>query len=213
MIIDFNQVLGYLNGLPIAAAVLLLVALSVTLAFAGRQLIKALAFIITGIIVGVVGASIGMSYLGTFGAILGGAAGFLIGGFLGILFVFVGIGIALGYLGYSATNVLVGSELLAIVAGAVLFIVGVVLANELLSIATAILGGVLLFDVMTYLGMGFVIPAISAIMVAVLGAWVQTMTDTSRPETVKTTQTVTTRIDGTGSHTSQNTTQTETESD
>ena len=97
MIIDFNQVLGYFAGLPAIVALLFVLALALALTFAGREMIKVLAFIVTGLIVGGVSSEIGMNYMGTVGAILGGVAGFLFGGILGVFLVIVGVGIALGY--------------------------------------------------------------------------------------------------------------------
>jgi uncharacterized membrane protein YccC len=105
----------------------------------------------------------------------------------------IGVGIVLGYLGYSIASTATGSEIISIVVGAALFIMGVVLANQFLSVATAILGGLLLFDVLTYLGMGFVISAIAGIVVAAVGAWVQLMETRylARRRTVRTTTTTT----------------------
>jgi len=213
-VFEFNQLLGYFSGLPATVTILLLLALSLTLAFFGRDLIKVLAFLITGVIVGAIGAQVGLYYLGTLGEVLGAVGGFVIGGLLGVLLVIVGVGIALGYLGYSATSALVGSEIVAIIAGAILFIAGIVLANEILSVATALLGGLLLFDLMTYMGTGFVLSAIVAVAVALLGAWIQTMDlfgSRSRiKKTTQTKQTTTTNAGGSGSQSSQTTTTTQT---
>jgi hypothetical protein len=207
---DFNQFLGYFSGLPATVTILLIVALSLALAFFGRDLIQVLAFIVTGLIVGVIGAQLGLQYLGTVGEVIGGVGGFFLGGLLGVLLVIVGIGIALGYLSYSVTYAVVGNEIIAIIAGGVLFIAGIILANQILSIATALLGGLILFDLMTYVGMGFVLSGIIAVAVAIAGAYVQTLdlfgTQSRTKKTTQTTKTITTNSNG--SQTTTTTTQT-----
>jgi hypothetical protein len=209
---DFNQFLGYFSGVPATVAILLIVALCLALAFFGRDLIEVLAFIVTGLIVGAIGAQLGLQYLGAVGEVLGGVGGFLLGGLLGVFLVIVGIGIALGYLSYSATYAVVGNEIIAIIAGAVLFIAGIILANEILSIATALLGGLILFDLMSYMGMGFVLSGIIAVALAIVGAYVQTMdlfgTQSRTKKTTQTTKTVTTNSGGSGSQTTTTTTET-----
>ena len=182
---------NYLHGFPYTVSLLLLLVLGLALCFAGRALIKGLAFIITGVIVGIIGAAIGVTFLGPLGLLLGAVVGFIVGGFLGLLVVRLGVGIALGYLGYSISGGYVSSAIIPIVVGVVLFFVGIALTNQLLSISTAVVGGLLVFEVMSAIGFGFVIDAGAAIITGALGAAVQLMSESNtKTKTIKTTQTV-----------------------
>ena len=210
MIINFQQGLSYLqnylHGLQYTVSLLVLLALALALCFAGRALIKGLAFIIVGIVLASVGAAIGMAYLGTVGLLLGAAVGFIVGGFLGLMVVILGVGIAVGYLGYSASTALMGSETISIIVGVVLFFVGIVLADKLLSVATAVVGGLLFFNVMTALGFEFLLAAIAAIVVGGLGVAVQ-LADESREKTRRMTKTTTQTIQNGGQSTTVQTTE------
>lgn len=181
---------GYLSGLPEVAVVLILLALSLALAFAGRRIIKALAFVVTGAVVGTLGASLGTAFLGPLGTVLGAVAGFLVGGLLGMMLVVLGIGIALGYVGYSIANGLFSNEILSLIAGLFLFVIGIMLANKVLEVATAFLGGLLFYNLMTALGTGVEIAVVFGFLVAILGLWTQTRGPTSHTRRSRTVTTV-----------------------
>lgn len=195
MIVAFQHGLSYLqhylHGTSFTVSLLVLLALGLALCFAGRVLIKGLAFIITGIALGIIGAALGAAFLGILGLVIGGTVGFIAGGFLGMLVVKLGVGIALGYLGYSASTGMISSQFISIVIGIVLFVVGVALANYLLSVGTAVVGGLLIFQVMTGLGFGFVLAAAAAVVIGAIGAAVQLIGEShAKTRTVTTTQTV-----------------------
>ncbi len=157
---------------------MLLLVLSLALIFAGRQLAKALAFIVTGVVVAAIGATVGALFLGIFGAVLGAVAGFLIGGFIGVMLLELGIGIALGYVGYSISHAYLGGDFLSLLIGVVLFVVGIALANKILEVATVVLGGVLLFDVMIAMNSSYAMALIVSVAVSLLGLWVQNTSKT-----------------------------------
>ena len=169
---------GYFAGLPDIFLAVLLLFVSLALIFAGRQLAKALAFIVTGVVVASIGATIGGGFLGIFGAILGATAGFLVGGLIGVMLLELGIGIALGYVGYSVSHAYLGGQLLPLLIGVILFVVGIALANKILEVATVVLGGVLLFDVMIAIGSSYGMALIVSIAVSLLGLWVQNTSTT-----------------------------------
>ncbi len=178
MIFGVEGMLTHLTGLSGTTLLLLLFVLSLALAFVGRKLVKVLAFIVAGLVIGSIAASLATAYLpsfGSLGALLGGVAGFVVGGFVGLTLVYLGIGIGIGYLGYYIASTLVSTELVSIIVGIVFFAVGVLLANRILSVATALLGGILLYEVLGAFGIGFIVSAALAIGVGVLGVWVQSM--------------------------------------
>ena len=185
---------GFLSGQPETVVVLILLVVSLALVFAGREIIKALAFLITGAVGAVVGSSLATAYLGalgTIGQILGAVAGFLVGGLFGIMLVVLGIGIALGYVGYSIASGLFSNEIISLVTGLVLFAIGIVLADRILEVATAFLGGLLLYNLMTSLGIGVEIAAVFGFLVGILGVWTQMKGPMSH---VRRTSTVTTVV-------------------
>ena len=156
------------------SVILLLVALA--LMFAGRSIIKALAFIIVGIAGAAVGASaaaVVLGWLGPLGILVGIIVGFVVGGLIGLLLVHVGIGLALGYFGYEIARDLTHILALEILVGIILFVIGVIIANKILELATAFLGGVILYGVLTSMGLPDVISFVIALVVAVAGYLVQ----------------------------------------
>ena len=128
----------FISGLggSVFAVVLALVALA--LMFAGRRIIKGLAFLVVGLAVAAFGVATGGVLLGVIGAVIGGVAGFLVGGLIGLLLVDFGMGLALGYFAYLATRYLTHSLILAVVVGIVLFFVGVAISSKLLELVTAV---------------------------------------------------------------------------
>lgn len=156
---------------PLFALVLALVALG--LIFAGRSIIKGLAFLVVGLAVASFGIAAGALVLGVVGAIIGGVVGFLVGGLIGILVVDVGMGLALGYFGYLATHDLAHSLFLAVVVGIVLFFVGVAISSKLLELVTAAVGGVVLYGVLVFFGAAPIYAAVISLVLAAAGFYVQ----------------------------------------
>lgn len=158
-------------GGDLYALVLLVIGLG--LAFAGRSIVKGLAFLVAGFAGAALGVALGATVLGAIGSIVGGVVGFLIGGFIGILLVELGIGIALGYFGYLVARFLTHSLFFGIVVGIVLFVVGLALSNKLLEAATAAIGALVLYDVMIYFGLSPLLALVVAIVLGVAGFMVQ----------------------------------------
>ena len=167
------------TGGVLYALVLLVVALA--LMFAGRSVIKTLAFLVVGLAGAAFGAAAGTLVLGVFGTILGAVVGFVIGGLIGLLLVHVGIGLALGYFGYLATRDLTHIFVLAVVVGIVLVFIGIIVTSKILELATALLGGVILYGVLLFFGAGPPLAFVVAALVAVAGFYVQYRSSLSRP--------------------------------
>lgn len=166
----FPHVLSGLGGLVYALA-LTLVALA--LLFAGRSVVKGLAFLVAGLAGAAFGAGLGAPLLGPVGVILGGVVGFLVGGVIGVLLVELGIGLAIGYFGYLAMRYLTGSLLLSVVVGVVLFLVGLAVSWRLLELATSILGGVIIYGVLIFFGLPPFEATVLAVVFAAAGFYVQ----------------------------------------
>jgi len=158
-------------GSPIVA--LVIVVLALVLIFAGRSMLKLLVFLAAGF----VGALIGGLVVGLVAlpfALIGAVIGFVILGLLGVFLMRLTVAIVLGYVGYSLVGAIMGSTgIIPLAAGVVCFIVALVLSDKILSVATAFLGGALLFE-----GLLFFIPVapagLVALLVTIAGAWYQT---------------------------------------
>ena len=150
-----------------------LLALSLVLIFGGSTLVKVVAFVVVGIAGAIFGGALVANYLAPGWDVVGMILGFLIGGVLGVALVALGIGFAVGYAAYLVVLDLALGQTVALIAGVIFFVVGLVLSGKILAIGTSIVGGMLLFSILT--AQGFV-PA-TAIIVAgaltVLGLWVQ----------------------------------------
>jgi zinc-ribbon domain len=151
------------------------VALVVALAliFAGRFVIRVVAFFGVGIAFASAFAAFGAVILGGVGLVLGGIVGFFVGAILSFFLLPLAIGIATGLLAYKLMQALFHIYVLSVIIGVVLFIVGLALSMKLLALAAVIFGSLLLFDVLVY----FHFPALIAILVAgligVIGFWAQ----------------------------------------
>jgi hypothetical protein len=156
---------------------LIVLVISLLLIFAGRSVIKAVAFLVGGLAGAAIASQVAGHTFGALGTLLGGLLGFVIGGFIAMLLLVAGIGLAIGYAGYYLASNYFGSELLAIIVGAVLFIIGVFLAGRILSLVSAVIGGLLLFDLLTVAGLGSTLALVIAALATVLGIWVQNKTE------------------------------------
>lgn len=163
------------TGLSGTAVFLLLLALSLALVFAGGRLVKGLAFIVGGLVMGSVGASLATTYLTTLGSVrtlLGGVVGFLLGGFSGLALVYFGIGVGIGCVGYEIANSLSASEIISVAAGFVFFAIGFLVASKIISVATAVLGAIIFYDLSSP-SLGPIASATFALVVGILGILVQ----------------------------------------
>jgi hypothetical protein len=167
-----------------AGAVIYLVALivvSLLLMFAGRAIIKALAFVAVGLAGAAFGATAGGLILGLLGAVIGAFVGFIVGGLIGLLLVHIGMGLALGYFGYVIIRDLTHVFILALVLGFFLFVVGIIISSKLLDLVTAILGGMILYETLVILRVSPLFATLMAVILAVLGFYVQRTTRPPSP--------------------------------
>lgn len=152
---------------------LLLMVISLALMFAGRKVIKVLAFLAVGLVIGAAGALFGTFVLGFLGTLVGGIIGFILGGLLSLALLPVGIGFGAGLIAYDLTLALVHSFIFAIVIGIIFFGIGVALSSKVLSLAAAIFGGLLFFEAITFFGSPILVSAILTILLATTGFWIQ----------------------------------------
>ena len=164
-----------LKGVPSWPLILAMLVISLLLIFAGRKVVKVLAFLVVGLI----GASIGgmfaakyLTSLGIFGTILGVLIGFVAGGLIGLLLVRVGIGLAVGYGAYLLTVDFVSNTIVAFVVGFIFFVVGWLLYNKILSLVTAVAGGFLLYDALRLSNLNTTLSMVLAVLVTLAGIWV-----------------------------------------
>lgn len=167
----FPHALSGFSG-SVFAIILAIVALG--LMFAGRSIIKGLAFLVVGLAGAAFGLAAGGPLLGVIGAAIGGVIGFIIGGLIGVLLVHVGMGLALGYFAYLVTRNLTDSLLLAVVVGIALFFVGVAISSKLLELVAAVVGGVVFYSVLVFFGAAPLLAAVVSIVLAAAGFYVQT---------------------------------------
>jgi len=164
---------GFLLGPGSTLYALVLLVLALALIFVGRSIIKALAFLVVGLAGATFGAVLGSLMLGLLGAILGAVLGFVVGGLVGLLLVHIGIGLALGYFGYVITRDITHVFLLAVIVAILLFVVGIVIASRILELGTAVLGGVILYGVLTFFGIAPFFAVLIVIVVSMVGFYLQ----------------------------------------
>ena len=168
---EFTQLL---NGLPAWPLFLVLLVVSLLLIFFGRTVVKALAFLVVGLIGASIGGMLAAQYLssiGWAGSLLGLLIGFFLGGLIGLLLVRAGIGLAVGYAAYLLTRAAVSNTTAAFVVGVIFFVVGTVLYNKILTLVTAVAGGFLLYDALTFY-LDPTVAAVFAVLVTLVGLWI-----------------------------------------
>jgi hypothetical protein len=158
-------------GGVVFAVVLLLISLG--LMFAGRSLIKGLSFLVVGLAGAAFGLAAGGLFLGVIGAAIGAVVGFVVGGIIGVLLLHVGMGLALGYFGFLATRDLTNSFLVAVVVGFILFFVGVAVSSRLVELVTAVIGGIIFYEVLLFFAFAPLYSAPVSILIAAAGFYVQ----------------------------------------
>ncbi|GBC68775.1 hypothetical protein HRbin01_00460 [archaeon HR01] len=152
---------------------LVMVAVALALIFIGRKIAKVLAFIAGGIVLALLVLTYLDQYLGGVLTIAGAVVGFLVGGVLAIVLLRLGIGIAMGIISYYIA-VWAGAELIVgILVGLVFFAVGFLLADKILSVITAVLGALIAVQALIFLGLPFIVSLSIAVILAVLGMYVQ----------------------------------------
>jgi len=88
------------------------------------------------------------------------------------LLVHVGIGLAVGYGAYVLTLDIVSSTTAALVVGFVFLIVGLVFYNKILTLITAVAGGLLLYYALRLYGLDPTVSTALAALVTLAGIWV-----------------------------------------
>ncbi len=174
MLSIYNLLAPALAQVPAQLLVLSLLVVSLVLIFAGRTLVKVVAFLVVGFAGAAFGSALAVQYLSPQWAIIGLLLGFVIGGLLGVALLPLGIGLAVGYAGYVIALDLALGPTAALIAGVAFFIVGAILSGKVLGAVTAVVGGLLLFDVLTrYIGFGPTMATVIAASLTLIGLWVQ----------------------------------------
>lgn len=161
---------------PAWLPLLALLAVSLVLIFAGRSVVKVIAFFVVGLVGAAIGGALAAQFFagaGGLGTLLGVILGFAVGGLIGVVLVMVGIGVVLGYGAYAVTQQLVSGTIIPVVIGFIFFLVGIALYNKILGLVTALAGGFLLFDVLTSYGAGSTLSLVIAAALTLAGIWVQ----------------------------------------
>jgi hypothetical protein len=174
---SIQNMLAVLQGqVPAWLPLLALLAVSLVLIFAGRSVVKVIAFFVVGLIGAAIGGALAAQFLagaGDLGTLLGVLLGFAIGGLIGVVLVMVGIGVVLGYGAYAVTQHFVSGNIIPLIVGFVFFLVGIALYNKILGLVTAVAGGFLLFDVLIAYGAGSTLSLVIAAALTLAGVWVQ----------------------------------------
>ena len=152
---------------------LLLLGVSLVLIFAGGTLAKIVAFIVVGLVGAAFGGALVAHYISPQWDLVGVLLGFVVGGLLGMALLPLGVGLVVGYAGYALALGFGLTSTLALAAGVVFFIVGLILASKILTVVTAVAGGFLLFNVLTYFGLGAILSGLIAGALTLVGLWVQ----------------------------------------
>lgn len=152
-----------------------LLTISLLLIFAGSKLISELTFLLVGLIGGLVGVSIGYAYFGTAGGFFGFAVGFLLGGFASVVLLPVGVGIAIGYVGFAVAKTLIPDAFVAPLVGLVAFAYGLLLTDLLMPAITGALGGAFLYDLTLSFGMPPAVMLLVVATVTIVGVLIQTL--------------------------------------
>jgi ABC-type antimicrobial peptide transport system permease subunit len=171
-----HQLAPLLNTVPAWALLLSMLVVSLVLIFAGRAVVKVVAFFAVGLIGASIGGSLAAQYLvgsGSLGVLLGVILGFVLGGMIGVVAVMIGIGVILGYGAYILAGQFVSGYTIPLVVGFVFFLVGIALYNKILGLVTAVAGAFLLFDVLTTYGFDPTLSMVLAGAAALAGIWVQ----------------------------------------
>lgn len=152
---------------------LALLVVSLALIFAGGTFAKVVAFMVVGLLGAVFGGVLVAQYISPQWDLIGVLLGFVVGGLLGVALLPLGVGLVVGYAAYLlALGFGLGSTL-ALAAGVIFFIIGLVLSSKIIKVVTAVAGGFLLFNVLVYFGLSPLVSTLVAGVLTLLGLWVQ----------------------------------------
>jgi len=152
-----------------------LVALVVALAliFAGRYIIRVVAFFGVGIAFASAGAAFGAVILGIVGFVIGGIFGFFLGGILSFFLLPLAVGVASGLVAYELLQAIVHLYPVSILGGLIFFFVAFFLSMKFLALATAVFGSLILLDVLEFFHFPPLVGLIIAFLMGVIGFWIQ----------------------------------------
>jgi zinc-ribbon domain len=154
-----------------AAFVLMVVALG--LIFAGRYIIRVIAFFAVGLVFAAATAAIGAIVLGIVGFFIGGLFGFIVGALASFVLLPLAIGFATGIMAYNLTETFVHIYALSVLVGIVIFFLAIFLSMKLLSLATAVFGSLILFNVLAFFHFPVILSAAVAALLGAIGFWTQ----------------------------------------
>ena len=159
-----------LVSLPTA---LLFLVVSLGLIFAGRYVVRVIAFFGVALIFAAAAAAIGALILGILGFVAGGIFGFIVGGIASFVLLPLAIGFATGIVAYNLTQNLAHVFAFSVVIGTIIFFLGIYLSMKFLSLATATFGALILFNVLLYFRVTGLLSAGISLVLGGAGFWLQ----------------------------------------
>ena len=142
------------------------------LAFLGRRVIKFLVFFGGGLMGGLLAYALLENQSQPI-PLVAALVGFLVLGFLSIAILKFIFGAMVGIAGYFIAVALTGNQMMAILVGIIIFILGWFLFKYYLSLATAFAGGVLVFAGLQSVGLPDVFALIIGIVIGIAGVYQQ----------------------------------------
>lgn len=152
---------------------LILIVVSLLLAFLGKAAAKALAFILGGASLGLLLYSLGVQLSGSFLALLLGLIGFVAGGLLGLFILPLAVGAGLALVFYSIAALLSGGLVVSIIAALVGLVIGIVAHNLILAAVSSALAGYLLYAGLVGLNIDRTVSALAGLVLFIIGLVVQ----------------------------------------
>lgn len=147
--------------------------ISLLMIFVGRAIAKIAVFISSGLLMAFLIAAVASIFLGPAGILIGFMIGFIIGGLIGLLLLPLGVGLAFGISGYILAQSILGLHLFSIIMALLLFLIGVIFADELLTIFIIAIGSILFFSTVTSLGLNVILSFALTLALSLLGFIVQ----------------------------------------
>jgi len=151
-----------------------LLVISLLLIMVGSRLTEGLAFVVVGLVGGSIGYGLGAGF-GTASSMAGFVAGFLSGGVVALLLLPLGMGLALGFMGYQVAASLTGILIVPLMVSIVCFTYGLFLTDLLLPVVSSASGGMILYATAISLGMPASEVALVVVTMSTLGVIVQTV--------------------------------------
>ncbi len=172
--IPLDAVRAALNIFSMDFSLIILLVIGLLFVFVGRRLVKVLTFIIGGFLGAALAYGYGLSSFGLPTAYAIAALGFIVGGLIAYVLLYVVAGAIAGLIVYQATRPFFPDFTIPLMIAIIAFFVVIILFNQLLSIGTAFLGAL-----MVSTSLGGLIPVSPLLMViltlvlAAAGAYIQ----------------------------------------